>query len=116
MPAPDQERATTYLTTALDLYRSAKSDLGQAEVLNNLAWLALASGNTAEARAYLGRALEQAGSAELERARALEGIGMCQLSGGDRDQCLATLRQALEIYRAIGSPHAGRVEKIIEDS
>jgi Tfp pilus assembly protein PilF len=82
----------------------------------NLARLALASGNTAEARAYLDRALEQAGSAEPERARAFEGIGLCLLDDGERDQGLATLRQALEIYQAIGSPYAGRVEKIITDS
>ena len=115
LPAPDQERARTYLTAALDIYRSAKSDLGQAEVLNNLARLALAAGNTAEARACLARVLQQAGMAEPERARALEGLGVCQLNDGDRDQGLGTLHDALEIYRAIKSPHAGRVEKIIND-
>jgi tetratricopeptide (TPR) repeat protein len=117
MPAPDQERARTYLTTALDLYGGGvKSDVGQAEVLNNLARLALESGNTAEARAYLDRALARAGSAEPERARAFEGIGLCQLSDGERDQGLATLRQALKISRAVGSPYASRVEEIIKDS
>jgi len=109
-------RARTYLITALDLYGNVKSDVGQAEVLNNLARLALAFGNTAEARAHLDRALAQAGSADPERARAFEGIGLCQLNDGERDQSIATLCQALQIYRAVGSPYAGRVEKIIKDS
>jgi hypothetical protein len=50
-----------------------------------------------------------------EEARALEGIGRSHLKDGDRDDGIASLREALAIYQRIGSPFAARVREVLED-
>lgn len=49
----------------------------------------------------------------LEEAHALEGIGRSHLKDGSRRPAAAHLRQALRIYRRIGSPDAQRVQEIL---
>lgn len=79
--------------------------------------LALASAEVAEARVRHEKALAIAadvGSA-LDEARALEGIGRCQLRDGRTDQAAELLRRALTIYRQTGSQYASRVESLLRD-
>jgi len=99
---------------ALALYRGLDDRLGQAEVLNNLGDSYAVSDPT-QARAHHEQALEIARSisAILEEARALEGIGNCEIhqtKPGDDD---GYLRRALGLYRQIGSPHAARVSETL---
>lgn len=46
----------------------------------------------------------------FEEARALEGIGQCRLQDGQVGEGAGCLRQALALYRRLGSPDAERVE------
>lgn len=110
----DYLAAEATLTRALELYRDLGHRLGQAEVLNNLGD-SYAVSDPAQARAHHEQALEIARSisAILEEARALEGIGNCdihQTKPGDDD---GYLRRALGLYRQIGSPHAARVSETL---
>jgi len=50
-----------------------------------------------------------------EEARALEGIGRCQLREPDSSEAAAPLHRALSIYQRIGSRHAQRVAAILAD-
>ncbi len=110
----DYLAAEATLTRALELYRDLGHRLGQAEVLNNLGD-SYAVSDPAQARAHHEQALEIARSisAILEEARALEGIGNCEIhqtKPGDDD---GYLRRALGLYRQIGSPHAARVSETL---
>ncbi|MGH3971926.1 MAG: hypothetical protein ACRDS9_01155, partial [Pseudonocardiaceae bacterium] len=53
--------------------------------------------------------IAQALGTPLEEARALEGIGHCRLQEGQASEGAAYLRQALALYRRLGSPDAQRV-------
>jgi tetratricopeptide (TPR) repeat protein/transcriptional regulator with XRE-family HTH domain len=99
---------------ALDLYRGLGHRLGQAEVLNNLGEL-LAVSDPVEARSSHEQALDIARSitALLEEARALEGIGNCDIQDEDAAHGSMQLCRALEIYRRIGSPNAERVDRTL---
>ena len=113
----DYLAAEATLTRALELYRDLGHRLGQAEVLNNLGD-SYAVSDPAQARAHHEQALEIARSisAILEEARALEGIGNCEIhqtKPGDDD---GYLRRALGLYRQIGSPHAARVSETLRFS
>jgi tetratricopeptide (TPR) repeat protein/transcriptional regulator with XRE-family HTH domain len=99
---------------ALELYRGLGHRLGQAEVHNNLGEL-LAVSDPGKARASHEQALSIARSitALLEEARALEGIGNCDIQGAQAEDGSVQLYRALEIYRKIGSPHAVRVDETL---
>jgi tetratricopeptide (TPR) repeat protein/transcriptional regulator with XRE-family HTH domain len=99
------------MTKALELYRGLGHHLGQAETLNNLGDLHSLS-DPIRARDYHEQALSIARdiTALLEEARALEGIGNSDIQDKKPERGGIFLRQALEIYVRIGSPHAGRVE------
>jgi tetratricopeptide (TPR) repeat protein/transcriptional regulator with XRE-family HTH domain len=99
---------------ALDLYRALGHRLGQAEVLNNLGEL-LEVSDPVEARASHERALDIARgiAALLEEARALEGMGNCDIQSVDASHGGPRLRRALEIYQRIGSLHAERVNRTL---
>jgi tetratricopeptide (TPR) repeat protein/transcriptional regulator with XRE-family HTH domain len=110
----DYLTAEDTLKDALDLYRDLGHRLGQAEVLNNLGDYYAVS-DPAQARADHEQALEIARSisAILEEARALEGIGNCEIleTGPGYDDVY--LRRALGLYQRIGSPHAARVSETL---
>lgn len=102
------------LTDALKLYRDLGHGLGQAEVLNNLGEV-YAISDPAQARTHHEQALHIARSisAILEEARALEGIGNNEILETTHAYDGGYLRDALELYRRIGSPHAERVSKTL---
>jgi len=113
----DYAAAKAGLGRALDLYRGLGARVGEAQVLNTLGVLSLASATSAEAIAYHEQALAIATSIALllEQARAREGIGRSYLHAGQLDQGAAPLRQALAIYRRIGSPYAERVATTLRE-
>ena len=102
-------------TRALQLYRDLGDRSGEAEALNNIADMARASATPAEARPYYDRALALAVTiaAQHEQARALEGLGLCQISDGQPQQGRDLLRQALTVYQRIGSPQARNLENML---
>ncbi len=106
--------ATNTLAKALDMYRMLGHRLGQAEVLNNLGDQLLVS-DPGQARAHYLQALDIARqiSSPLEEARALEGVGNCDVQEMQITRGTANLRQAMAIYVMIGHPHAVRVHKTI---
>jgi Tfp pilus assembly protein PilF len=77
--------------------------------------LSLASAETAAARERFEEALAITASiaAHPEEARALEGIGLCDLRDGQLTQATERLGRALEIYQRIGSPAAARVQETL---
>jgi tetratricopeptide (TPR) repeat protein len=110
----DYLAAETTLTEALKLYRDLGHRLGQAEVLNNLGEV-YAISDPAQARISHEQALEIARtiSAILEEACALEGIGNSEILTAGSAYDGHHLRNALEMYRRIGSPHAERVSETL---
>ena len=110
----DYLAAEDTLKGALDLYRDLGHRLGQAEVLNNLGDCYAVS-DPAQACAHHQQALEIARSisAILEEARALEGIGNCEILETGPGYDGVYLRRALGLYQQIGSPHAARVSETL---
>jgi tetratricopeptide (TPR) repeat protein len=109
--------AAASLSLALKLRRDAGNRLGEAETLNNMADLALASGKIADAHAHYEQALAISTGidARIEEALALEGMGQCHLRDGRTDEGAVLLLKALGIYQKIGSPNSQRVEKALDD-
>jgi tetratricopeptide (TPR) repeat protein len=105
----DKQAAAASLRQALDLYRLLGSQAGQAEILNSLGLLTSHSSDQ-QAEEYFTEAYDIASriGMPLEKARALEGLGLCGAS--DR---AARLWQALETYRRLGVPDRQRVEAIL---
>ena len=106
--------AEATLNTALKMYRELGHRLGQAEVHNHLGDLYSVS-DPAQALGHHEHALAIARdmSAILEEARALEGIGTCDIHDGNPGQAGTHLRPAMELYRRLGSPYAIRVEETL---
>jgi len=75
----------------------------------------LAAGTPSEALALHTQALAIATEIEAPpaQARALEGIGQCQLRLGNTAAGATSLRQALQVYRRIGSANAARVRETL---
>jgi hypothetical protein len=84
-------------------------------VLNGLGELSSRTAKTLQARDYHSQALAIARDlgAPLEEARALEGIGHSHLQDGNHGEGIAHLKQALVIYRRIGTPGARRVQETL---
>ena len=112
----DYQGAEASHTRALQLYRDLDDRSGEAEALNNIADMIRGTALPAQARPYYQKALEIATSiaAQLEQARALEGLGLCHTLEGDRSEGRKVLRQALAIYQRIGSPRARELEQEIQ--
>ena len=109
----DYVTATASLTRAPQLFRDIGDRHGQADASINLGeLLSLSAGRHRDARSHHTQALSIARdiAASFQEARALEGIGRCRIQEGNPGQGAADLRQALGIYRRIGSPGAQRVE------
>jgi tetratricopeptide (TPR) repeat protein/transcriptional regulator with XRE-family HTH domain len=101
---------------ALELYRDLGDRQGEAKALNSLgeAELGLAA---ADAKARHEQALQIAVTigVPLEEARAREGIGRSELYCGRPAEAAVWLRQAMDLYKEIGSPHAARVAAALRD-
>jgi len=72
----------------------------------------------AQARPYYQKALQIATSitAQLEQARALEGLGLCHTLEGNPREGRTMLLQALAIYQRIGSPRARELQEELRDT
>jgi tetratricopeptide (TPR) repeat protein/transcriptional regulator with XRE-family HTH domain len=107
--------AQASLDRAVELYQGLGDQSGEAEALNNLGELALRTTDYGRARELHGRALAIATTitAPREQARAHEGIGRSYLSEGDLELGETSVRQAVQIYQQIGSPHATRAAKLL---
>ena len=113
----DYPSATSSLTQALDLYRDVGDRHGEIEALNDLGDLMLDSFGVAKAHPHheSARTTAKTINVPLEEARALEGLGRCDLAEGHTVQGGKYLRQALAIYQEIGSPNDARVQAILQD-
>ncbi len=109
------EQAEASHTRALGLYRDLDDRSGEAEALNNMADTIRMSAMPARACPYYDRALALATriAAHGQRARALEGIGLCRTSEGDHQHGRELLQQAAAVYRRIGSPRARDIEHLL---
>ena len=114
----DYATATRTLAAALSLYRDLGIRDGEAEVLNTLGEMHLAANTPSVGRGHHEEALAVALAIESlpNQARALEGIGRCQLGDGYPDAAAAPLREALDIYQRIGSPQADRLHDVIREN
>jgi len=113
----DYTSATATLTSALRLYRDLGFGGGETGVLNTMGEMCLAADSPADGRVHYEEALEVARTIESlpNQARALEGIGRCQLRDGHSAAAILSLRQALVIYQQIGSPHIDQLRKFIHE-
>jgi hypothetical protein len=50
-----------------------------------------------------------------DQARALEGIGRCDLRVGQAPAAASFLREALAIYAGLGSPRAGQIDSLLRE-
>ncbi len=114
--AGDTRAAAASQTQALRLCRSLNDQAGEAECHNNMGDLLLTSDPSHARDSYENALLICRGiTAPLEEARALEGIGRCDLYDGNPDLANAQLRKALTIYRQLGAPDTERVEALLSD-
>jgi tetratricopeptide (TPR) repeat protein/transcriptional regulator with XRE-family HTH domain len=113
--AHDDAKAS--LDQAVLLYQRLGDKSGEAEALNNLGELALRTTDHSQARDLHERALAIATriAAPREQARAHEGIGRSYLAEGEAELGETSVRQAVQIYQQIGSPHATRAAKLLRD-
>jgi tetratricopeptide (TPR) repeat protein len=111
------DEAKESLDRAVLLYEGLGDASGEAEALNNLGELALRTADHSSARDLHERALEIATRivAPREQARAHEGIGRSYLAEGEIELGETSVRQAVQIYQQIGSPHATRAAKLLSD-
>jgi tetratricopeptide (TPR) repeat protein len=113
----DSPKAIAALTTTLEINNQLGTPLRQASTLNSLADLELSVTAVSDAHAHYNQSLAIAVTigAPVEQARALEGIGHCHLRNDNPGQAAVLLRQAMNIYRALGSPRATLIEQKIAD-
>ena len=85
--------------------------------LNNMGEMALGISAIPDANSHHEKALAIAISitAPVEEARALEGIGRCQLLDGRTAEGVASLRRSLAIFERISSPNAQRVAALLQE-
>jgi tetratricopeptide (TPR) repeat protein len=98
------------LERALSLYRAIDNRLGEAVVLNHIGVLLLERGDAVQAwiRHRLALRLAREAHSSLEEAHAHEGAAQCALHENDKDSAVMSLRQALQIYRRLGTAEAGQ--------
>ena len=112
----DHAAAAANLAQALQLHRDLGSRHGESVALNSLGELSAATSAPEEARRYHSQALAIAREigAPPQEARALAGIGRSLLADSRADAA-GQLREALGIYRRIGSPDARGVQDILDE-
>ncbi|ATL70112.1 tetratricopeptide repeat protein [Nocardia terpenica] len=100
------EQAADLHRQALALYRNIGHRLGQAEELDGIGRVLLATGEPGAALMSFTEALGLARAIgnHLEQARALDGVARCRAAVGDTPAALTDLRAALAIYRRLGVP------------
>lgn len=125
--AGDSSAAAQSQQEALELYRQLGDRIGEADSLIQLAEALLESesegaaevrgDSAADARGLLEQALAIAIAipSPLAEARALEGIGRCDLRDGRTDEGAVALRRALTIYQRIGAPRTDVVAQALRD-
>jgi tetratricopeptide (TPR) repeat protein len=103
------------LLNAKELYQKIGNRLGEANISNSLGDLALKTNELPKADSFYQQAIETArtGRVPFEEARGLEGNGMCHLRDGRDNEGVTLLKQALSIYRTLGSPTVSRIEAIL---
>jgi tetratricopeptide (TPR) repeat protein/DNA-binding XRE family transcriptional regulator len=111
----DYPAASACSAEAIELFRDLGDRHGLAKALNSLGELSLRNSSAQEARSHHAGALAIARElgTPAEQARALEGLGRSLLHQ-DPAEAGAHLRQALEIYRQIGTPGARRVQGTLD--
>jgi Tfp pilus assembly protein PilF len=102
---PASTSASAGLTRALEIYRELGDTIRQAETLNAIGGLLLASGQPVQARTCHEQAIAliRDRTAPVEQARALQGIGRCHLAEGRAADADAPLHEALAICRQLGT-------------
>jgi tetratricopeptide (TPR) repeat protein len=105
------------LTRALGLYRAGDDPASAIIALNNLGELRLMMDNITDARANFAEALAALDEIRSlpDQARALEGIGRCDLRAGQAPAAASFLREALAIYAGLGSPRAGQIDSLLRE-
>ncbi|MET9507875.1 cyclophane-containing RiPP biosynthesis TPR protein HaaT [Streptomyces flavidovirens] len=114
--AGDGAGAVDALRRSLEILRELGDRCGEAEVLNHWGTLSGSSGEPDVARLHFDEALRLAREIRcpLEEARALEGIGRCELAAGQRGRAGEVLRGALVVYGRLGAAEAvGELERLL---
>lgn len=115
----DSSAAAESQREALELYRQLGDRTGEADSLIQLAEALLGSESVsaADARGLLeqAQAIAIAIPSPLAEARALEGLGRCDLRDGRTEDGATALRQALTIYQRIGAPRTDVVARALGD-
>lgn len=114
--AGDLSRATAAFERSWEILGELGDQCAEAEVLNHSGKLLRTSGDPAAARARFSRALRLAREIRcpLEEARALEGIGACDLILDGRRHAEPSLREALAVYQRLGATVAAtEIERLL---
>ncbi|MFI0420475.1 ATP-binding protein [Spongiactinospora sp. 9N601] len=113
----EYEQAAEYHRRALEWFTEVGDQDGIVQVHNYMGELlaATTSGEQSYVRFQQALKLARAIGAAREEARALEGIGRCHLREAPPGDAAAVLRQALTIYRRLGTPDAQRIENALRD-
>jgi tetratricopeptide (TPR) repeat protein len=113
----DLGQAGHSMDRALEIYRSIGDQVCEAEGLNAVGDLRLASSLPAEALACFEQARAQTSEkiSPLEHVSALDGIGRSHLAAGRPADAAAALREALALYQRLGLPRATEIEAILSD-
>jgi tetratricopeptide (TPR) repeat protein len=99
------------LQEALALYRELRSRSGQADALNSLGEVLLATGQLNQAQAEYAAALDLAAQAgeKYQQARAHSGLGQACHAEGDPSGARRNWQRALDLFTELGTPEAGQV-------
>jgi tetratricopeptide (TPR) repeat protein len=101
--ADRQAEAAAHLRQQLELARQANDRRQQVEAMNNLGWVAQFQQGRTAALDWYQQALAAAGSDRRSRAESLRNLASALLWEGQPDQALTMLREALDLFRAVGS-------------
>jgi tetratricopeptide (TPR) repeat protein/transcriptional regulator with XRE-family HTH domain len=112
----DYPAAAASVAEAIELFRDLGSRHGLAMALNSRGELSARTSAAEEARHYHGQALAIARElgARPVQARALAGIGRSMLSGSPAEAA-GYLRDALAIFRQVGSPDARVIQDTLDE-
>jgi tetratricopeptide (TPR) repeat protein len=96
---------------ALALFREIGDRADEAEILNGLGEIFLATGHPAQARAHHAYALSLARQVgdQVQQARACDGLGRACHAGGDPARARRHWQEALALYTSLGTPEADQI-------
>ena len=101
--ADRHNEATDHLRHQLTLAKAAGDRQQQAQALNNLGWITQVQKGRLTALEWYERALDVAGDDAGARAESLGNIASVLLWEGEADRAHKLLREALDLFRAVGS-------------